>query len=93
MAAVLHFEVKIVELSRVMREEPDFFFHPPWYSRSTTSQSQSGDGVHESFEGPAPFRTELKGKTVGIIGLGSIGKQVVMTFLNSHSFSCKNTKV
>jgi phosphoglycerate dehydrogenase-like enzyme len=66
MACVLHFELGVTRLAVGMRTPP-FHFQPPFHRRPIDAAGQLGN---------PPFRSELKGKTIGIVGLGKIGNQV-----------------
>eukprot|EP00038_Savillea_parva_P012371 m.204182 g.204182 ORF g.204182 m.204182 type:complete len:711 (-) comp22438_c0_seq1:118-2250(-) len=66
LAALLHFEVGLPQLAATMRQPP-YLFLPPFHRRPIGPSGRLGN---------APFRSELLGKTVGIVGMGRIGNQV-----------------
>eukprot|EP00035_Acanthoeca_spectabilis_P022450 m.443811 g.443811 ORF g.443811 m.443811 type:complete len:564 (-) comp19016_c0_seq1:26-1717(-) len=65
-AAFLHFEIGLVKLAEAMRSPP-YLFVPPFHRRPIDASGTLGC---------SPFRSELKGQTVGIVGLGKIGQQI-----------------
>lgn len=65
-AAFLHFEIGLVKLAEAMRSPP-YLFVPPFHRRPIDASGTRGC---------SPFRSELKGQTVGIVGLGKIGQQI-----------------